>query len=197
MRKYLLAIPFLFLMLGCNDSEDSQNFCYILTSSDPCYDANAGGGTTVVTDQTVEEVIAEEEGLPGFEGELEITDILTTAGFLGERPPNCPWEQTELVIKTTRDWNRFRQSCLFSFFELPNVDFSNNMVLVSTQDLADFDTIIMAVLEFDAELVAVIEDEVAELPSPAPGFPLAIASIPRRDLPVDFIRVEKDIVIME
>lgn len=197
MRKYLLAIPFIFLMLGCNDNEDSQNFCYLLTSSDPCFDANEGGSTTVVTDQTVEEVIADEEGMPGFEGELEITDILTTAGFLGESPPDCPWEQTELVIKTTGDWNRFRQSCLFSFFELPDVDFSSSMVLVSTQDLADFDTIIMAVLEFDAELVAVIEDEVAELPSPAPGFPLSIVSIPRRDLPVDFIRVETDILIIE
>lgn len=197
MRKYLLAIPFIFLMLGCNDNEDSQNFCYLLTSSDPCFDANEGGSTTVVTDQTVEEVIADEEGMPGFEGELEITDILTMAGFLGESPPDCPWEQTELVIKTTGDWNRFRQSCLFSFFELPDVDFSSSMVLVSTQDLADFDTIIMAVLEFDAELVAVIEDEVAELPSPAPGFPLSIVSIPRRDLPVDFIRVETDILIIE
>ena len=197
LRKYLLAIPFIVLMLGCNDSNDAKNFCYILTSSDPCFDANEGGSTEIVTDQTVEEVIEEEEGMPGFEGELEITDILTTAGFLGVNHPDCPWEQGELVIKTTRDWNRFRQSCLFSFFELPNVDFSNNMVLVSTQDLADFDTIIMAVLEFDAELVAVIEDEVAELPSPAPAFRFSIASIPKRDLPVDFVRVERDILIME
>jgi len=130
-------------------------------------------------------------------GELEITDILTTAGFLGEPPPDCPWEQSELVIKTTRDWNRFRQSCLFSFFELPDVDFSSSMVLVSTQDLADFDTIIMAVLEFEAELVAIIEDEVAELPSPAPAFRFSIASIPKRDLPLDFVRVERDILIIE
>jgi hypothetical protein len=43
MRKYLLAIPFIFLMLGCNDSNDAKNFCYILTSSDPCFDANEGG----------------------------------------------------------------------------------------------------------------------------------------------------------
>ncbi len=197
MRKYLLAIPFIFLMLGCNDSEDSQNFCYLLTASDPCYDANEGGSTEIVTDQTVNEVIAEEEGMPGFEGELEITDILTTAGFLGESPPDCPWEQTELVIKTTRDWNRFRNSCLFSFFELPNVDFSSSMVLVSTQELGGFGTEIVTVLEFDDSLAAVISDEVSEFDNPAPAFRFSIASIPRRDLPVDFIRVETDILIIE
>ncbi len=197
MRKYLLAIPFIFLMLGCNDGDDAQNFCYILTSSDPCFDANAGGSTTVVTDQTVEEVIAEEEGMPGFEGELEVTDILTTAGFLGERPPDCPWAQTQLVIKTARDWNRFRQSCLFSFFELPDVDFSENIVLVSTQNFDGFGTSILAALEFDTELAAVIKDEVSEFDNPAPAFRFSIVSIPRRDLPVDFIRVEEDIVIIE
>ncbi|OGE24806.1 MAG: hypothetical protein A3J42_08310 [Candidatus Dadabacteria bacterium RIFCSPHIGHO2_12_FULL_53_21] len=59
------------------------------------------------------------------------------------------------------------------------------------------DEALPAALEFGTELVAVIEDEVAELPSPAPAFRFSIASIPKRDLPVDFIRVEKDIVIME
>jgi hypothetical protein len=192
MRKYLFAIPLIFLMLGCNDSEDSQNFCYLLTASDPCYDANEGGSTEIVTDQTVNEVIAEEEGMPGFEGELEITVILNTIAFvfIDDPAPDCPYEQSELVIKTANDWNRFRNSCLFSFFELPNVDFSENMVLVSTQNFAEFGTTIEAVLEFDSELVVVIEDDVSDIPPSLPGFPFDIVSIPRRDLPVDFIRVE-------
>jgi hypothetical protein len=192
MRKYLLAIPFIFLMLGCNDSEDSQNFCYILTSSDPCFDANEGGSTEIVTDQTVEEVIADEEGMPGFEGELDITVILNTIAFvfIDDPAPDCPYEQSELVIKTANDWNRFRQSCFFSPLELSNVNFSENMVLVSTQDFAEFGTQTMAVLEFDDSLAAVIRDRVSEFPNTAPGFPLSIVSIPRSNLPVDFIRVE-------
>jgi hypothetical protein len=138
----------------------------------------------------VDEVIAEEEGMPGFEDELEIDNILNGLVIprLGE--PNCPFEQSELVIKTAEDWNRFRNSCFFSMFELPNLDFSENMVLVSTQNFAEFDTTIEAVLEFDNKLVAVVEDEVPTVPPPGPGFPFDIVSIPRRDLPVDFIRVE-------
>lgn len=192
MRKYLLAIPFIFLMLGCNDSDSARNFCYLLTSSDPCFDANEGGGTTVVTDHTVEEVIADEEGMPGFEGELDITVILNTIAFvfIDDPAPDCPYEQSQLVIKTANDWNRFRNSCFFSPLELPNVNFSDNMVLVSTQDFAEFGTETMAVLEFDDSLAAIIRDRVSEFPNPAPGFPLSIVSIPRSDLPVDFIRVE-------
>ncbi len=190
MRKYLLAIPFIFLMLGCNDSNDAKNFCYILTSSDPCFDANEGGSTEIVTDQTVEEVIGEEEGMPGFDGVLDIDDILNEVAIFGLDDPECPYEQSGLVIKTTGDWNRFRQSCLFSFFELPNVDFSNSMVLVSTQNFGEFGTTVEAVLEFDAELVVVIKDDVSDFDSPAPGYPFDIVSIPRHDLPVDFIRVE-------
>ncbi len=196
MRKYLLAIPFIFLMLGCNDSEDSRNFCYLLSASDPCYDANEGGSTTIVTDQTVDEVIMEEEGMPGFDGELDITVLLNTIAFvfIDDPAPDCPYEQSELVIKTSNDWNRFRNSCFFSSFDLPDVDFSDSIVLVSTQDFAGFGTETMAVLEFDDSLAAVIRDRVSDFPNPAPGFPLSIVSIPRSDLPVDFIRVEVDIM---
>ena len=193
MKKYLLVIPFIFLFLGCNDgndNNDAQNFCYILTSSDPCFDANEGGGTTVVTDQTVVEVIQEEEGMPGFEGELGLDDILNEVAILFPDDPECPFEQSGLVIKSTRDWNRFRNSCLFGMFELPNVDFSENMVLVSTQGLGGYRTTIEAVLQFDGSLTAVINDSVSEFPNPAPGYPFDIVSIPRSDLPVDFIRVE-------
>ncbi len=85
MKKYLIVIPFILLMIGCNDENDSQNFCYILTSSDPCFDANAGGNTTVVTDQTTEEVIAEEEGMEGFAGDLNIDDILNEVAIFDPR----------------------------------------------------------------------------------------------------------------
>jgi hypothetical protein len=184
MRRYLIAIPFILLMLGCNDSDSAKNLCYLLTASDPCYDANEGGSTEIVTDQTVDEV------MPGFEGELPVDDIL--GGVLIPLPDDtiCPFEQSELVIKTAKDWNRFRNSCFFGMLDLPDVDFSENMVLVSTQNVAELGTIIGAVLEFDNELVAVVEDVVPEIPPPAPGFPFDIISIPRRDLPVDFIRVE-------
>jgi len=192
MRKYILIIPFVLLALGCNDGGggENRNFCYLPDASDPCYDANEGGSTEIVTDQTVDEVIAEEEGMPGFEDELEIDDILNGLVIprLGE--PICSFEQSELVIKTAKEWNRFRNSCFFSMFDLPDVDFSENMVLVSTQNFAEFDTTIEAVLEFGDRLVAVIEDEVPTIPPPGPGFPFDIISIPRRDLPVDFIRVE-------
>lgn len=169
MKKYLIVIPFILLMIGCNDENDSQNFCYILTSSDPCFDANAGGNTTVVTDQTTEEVIAEEEGMEGFAGGLDIDDILNEVAIFNPDSTDCPFEQSQLIIKTTEDWNRFRNSCFFSFFELPNVNFSNNMVLVSTRDFAEFGTAIEAVLEFDTELVVVIRDDISDIPPPAPG----------------------------
>lgn len=193
MKKYIiLAISLLFLVIGCNDSGggDNRNFCYLPDASDPCYDANAGGSTSIVTDQSVDEVIAEEEAMPGFEGELEIDDILNEVAILFPDDPECPYEQSELVIKTVQDWNRFRNSCFFSMFDLPDVDFSERVVLVSTQNFAEFGTTIEAVLEFDNRLVAVIEDDVTDVITPAPGFPFDIVSIPRRDLPVDFIRVE-------
>lgn len=190
MRRYLIVIPFVLFILGCNESGDSKNFCYLLTSSDPCFDENEGGSTTVVTDQTVEEVIADEEDMPGFEGELEVDEILNEIAILLPNDPECPYGQSGLVIKTTKDWNRFRNSCLFSLFELPDVDFSRNMVLVSTQNFGEFGTKVEAVLEFETGLAAVIRDDVSDFPSPAPGYPFDIVSIPRRDLPVDFIRVE-------
>ncbi|HVY54339.1 MAG TPA: hypothetical protein VHC46_01135 [Thermodesulfobacteriota bacterium] len=196
MRKYsILIIPFLFMVLGCNDSGggDDRNFCYLPDSSDPCFDANEGGSTEIVTDRTVDEVIEEEEGMPGFLGELPVDDISNEVLILFPDDPECPYEQSGLVIKTNSDWRRFRKSCVFGFVELPDVDFSENIVLVSTQNFAELGTTIESVLEFDSELVAVIRDDVTDIPPPAPGYPLNIISIPRRDLPVDFIRVENDI----
>lgn len=193
----LTAILFsLFLVTGCDSSNhgsDAGNFCYLESSSDPCFDPNVDGSTVIVTDLTVEEVITEQEGLEGFEEELPVTNILEEIGFVGEPPPGCPFEQGELVIKTNEDWDRFRDSCFFSFFELPDVDFSSSMVLVSTQDFAQLGTSIEAVLEFDNHLTAIIEDDITTIPPPGPGYPFNVVSIPRSDLPVDFIRVEIDV----
>lgn len=186
----------LFVVTGCdsdNDDVDAENFCYIESSSDPCFDPNTDGSTAIVTDQTVEEVITEQEGLEGFLEQLPVTNLLQGIGFVGEPPPDCPFEQSELVIKTNDDWNRFRNSCFFSFFELPDVDFSTGMVLVSTEAFAQLGTSIVAALEFEDHLTAIIEDDITTIPPPAPGFPLNVISIPRRDLPVDFIRVENDV----
>ena len=186
----------LFLVTGCdsgNHGSDAENFCYLESSPDPCFDPNADGSTVIVMDLTVDEVITEQEGMEGFEEELPVTNLLKRNGFVGEPPPICPFEQSELVIKTNEDWNRFRDSCFFSFFELPDVDFSSSMVLVSTQDFAQLGTSVEAVLEFDNHLTAVIKDDIPTVTSPAPGYPFNIVSITRSDLPVDFIRVENDV----
>ncbi len=176
-----------------NGGSDAENFCYIESSSDPCFDPNADGSTVIVTGLTVDEVITEQEGMEGFGEELPVTNLLKRNGFVGEPPPFCPFEQNELVIKTNEDWDRFRDSCFFSFFELPDVDFSSSMVLVSTQDFAQLGTSVEAVLVFEDHLTAVVQDDITTIASPAPGYPFNIVSIPRSDLPVDFIRVENDV----
>jgi len=184
------------VVAGCDSSNhgsDAGNFCYLESSSDPCFDPNTDGSTVIVTDLTVEEVITEQEDLEGFEEELPVTNLLKRNGFVGEPPPDCPFEQNELVIKTNEDWDRFRDSCFFSFFELPDVDFSSSIVLVSTQDFAQLGTSVEAVLVFEDHLTAVVQDDISTIPPPAPGYPFNIVSIPRIDLPVDFIRVENDV----
>ena len=67
------------------------------------------------------------------------------------------------------------------------------MVLVSTQNIGEFGTSFLALLEFDDHLTAVIQENVSEIPPPIPGFSFNIVSVPTRDLPIDFIRVENDI----
>ena len=192
--KILLPIFLLLIVAGCDSGNNSAgNFCYIETSSNPCFDPNQGGSTTTVTDQTVAEVIQGQESMGGFVDQLTITDILGGIEFIDPGNSNCPAEQSELVIKTNNDWNQFRNSCFFSFFKLPDVDFSSSMVLVSTRGFAQYTTSIKALLEFDDHLTAVIEDDVSSIPPPGPGYPFDIVSVPKRDLPVDFIRVETDI----
>jgi len=185
-------------MAGCDSgnsgNNDNENLCYIEGSSNPCFDPNEGGSTTFVTDQTVEDVIQEQEEMEGFEDQLPITNILEEVSIFGIPGPDCPFEESELVIKTDNDWNRFRNSCFFSLFQLPNIDFSSSMILVSTQNFAEYGTRFIALLEFDDHLTAVIQDDVSEIPPPSPGFPFNIVSVPKIDLPVDFIRVENDTI---
>ncbi len=64
------------------------------------------------------------------------------------------------------------------------------MVLVSIQDMGGLGTEIVSVLEFNSDVVAIIRDDESSIPPPALGFPFHIISVPRRDLPVNFIRVK-------
>jgi len=73
---------------------------------------------------------------------------------------------------------------------LPDIDFSTQMVLVSMQDINGLGTEIVSVLEFNSAVVVVIRDDENSVPPPALGFPFHIVSVPREDLPVNFIRVK-------
>lgn len=190
---FLVSVLFLFSITACDDNNQKLNTCYIETSSNPCFDPNIGGETITITDQSVEEVISDLENMEGFIIALETTIILQQLAFLGPQPPDCPFEQSALVIKTTNDWDRFRNSCFFSFFELPDVNFENNTVFVSTQEFAELGTRVEAVLEFDNNISVVIEDDITNIPPPMPGFPISIVSVPRINLPADFFRVENDL----
>jgi len=203
MKRWLILIPLILFALSCNDNNGGiTNTCFSKTSSNPCFDPNVGGGTTTVTNKTTQEVITEQENQPDFKGELEITSIVKTIAFVAPPPPplpsGCIWAENELVIKTEEDWDRFRDSCFFSLYSsetgtpLPDIDFSTQMVLVSMQEVTDnsLGTEIEAVLEFGSDVVVVIRDDVSTIPPPAFGFPFHIVSVPRIDLPVDFIRVK-------
>jgi len=65
--------------------------------------------------------------------------------------------------------------------------------LVSIQAFAEFGTAIEAVLEFDDSLSVVIQDDVSQIATPSPAFPINIMSVPRVDSPMNFIRVENDV----
>ena len=184
------------MLFSCNGDGNGINICFSGMSSEPCFDSNEGGSTTVITGRTTEEVIAEQQGREDFIGELEITSIVRDRAFVGipsgSLDEECidVWAESELVIKDEKDWDRFRDSCFFSLFDLPDVDFSNRIIIVSMQDIDGLGTEIEAVLEFDSEVVVVIRDDESDPPPPAPGFPFHIVSVSRVDLPFDFIRVK-------
>ncbi|HWP90956.1 MAG TPA: hypothetical protein VNN20_01995 [Thermodesulfobacteriota bacterium] len=207
MRKWLILIPLFIFILSCNDDGGGTiNICFSEMSSNPCFDLNVGGSTTTVTDQTVDEVISEQESRDDFVGELEITNIVMDRAFVGIPPDSLSdkcieaWGVNQIVIKTEEDWDRFRDSCFFSVYSsetgtpLPDIDFSTQMVMVSMQDIDALGTEIEAVLEFDSELAVIVRDDESDPPPPAPGFPFHIVSVPRIDQPVDFIRVQNLIV---
>lgn len=178
---------------GCssgNNNNGDENFCYLESSLNPCFDPNQDGTTAFVTDQTVMDVIEEQEAMEGFEEQLPLTNIFN-AYKLGNFPPLCPFEESELVIKTNNDWDRFRNSCFFSTHDLPELDFADEMVLVSIQEFGQLETMIVAVLEFHDHQTAIIED-INFPPPPSPGNSINIISLSRTDKPVDFIRIEND-----
>lgn len=200
MKTGVILISLVIFALSCgNNSGETVNDCFSKTSSNPCFDPNTGGSTTTVTNKTTDEVIAEQESQGGFKGALSITTIVETIAFIGippSLPSGCTWGENELVIKNEQDWGRFRKSCFFSFFSsqtgtpLPDIDLSNQMVLVSMKDIDGLGTEIVSVLEFNSDLVVVIRDDESTIPPPALGFPFHIVSVSRKDLPVNFIRVK-------
>lgn len=202
--KYATSVFLSFLLIaiyGCNDSGsnsiDSTNRCFSITSDSPCFDQELTGSTSIIDDRSSDEVIAELENSPGFNDQLDVTEIARTIGysiFLPPLSPDCRWEESGIVINTQDDWNRFRNNCFFkdNFFEFPDIDFTQDMVLVSYQNSAGFGTRIVAVLEFGSELLVVIEDRVSDVPAQSLGFPSYIGKVQKKDLVSNFIRV-KDI----
>jgi hypothetical protein len=203
--KYILIflIPFLLLSLygGCSKDgggdQDTLNRCFSDMSSNPCFDPNEGGSSSTVDDKTVDEVIEEQENRQDFLGQLDINEIVRTLGrsiFLPDLPAECMWEDSGLVIKTQEDWNRYRTNCYFqgNFFEPPDVNYVDNMVIISLNGFRGFGTEVVAVLEFDFELVAVITDTVSDASSSeAKFFGSSVVEVERKELPVSFIRVEE------
>jgi len=198
---FILIAPVLSSCGGDNNGK-SLNICFSETSSNSCFDPNGGGSTTIANDQTTEEVVSEQKKRDDFVKELEIMNIVEDRPFVGVPPDilsaECTgaWGENAIVIKTEGDWDKFRDSCFFSVYSsetgtsLPDIDFSVQMVIVSMQDIDGLGTQIKAVLEFDSKLAAVIRDDKSDPPPPAPGFPFHIITVPRTDLPVDFIRVK-------
>ncbi len=201
--KYVLIflIPFLLLSLygSCGNGggdQDTINRCFSELSSNPCFDENEGGSTSSVNDRTIGEIIQEQENRPDFLRQLDFNEIVRTLGrsiFLPFLPPECRWEDSGLVIKTQHDWNRFRNSCFFkdNIFDIPDVNFSENMVIISLKGTRQFGTEVVTILEFGTELIAVITDTNSDLESSeARFFGSSVVEVVKRDVPVSFIRVE-------
>lgn len=182
---------------GGSDSQINTCFSVLQPEPEPCFDEDAVGMTSFVTDKTVEEVISEQEAMSGFVGELEFREIAREGFFAGPALPemiDClsVYAQSELVINDEGDWGMFRDSCWFSQFDLPDVDFSNEAVLAVIKDSIGFETDIVSVLEFSSRIVVIVRDrEFIELPPSIHAGPFHIVSIPNIDAPLVFIRVEE------
>jgi hypothetical protein len=176
------------------------NICFSKDSSETCSDSNLGGTTTTVLDKSIEEVIAEEKGRDGFSGELGIETMFEHKVFSGPPEsflnPECvdAWKENAGVITNKEDWDEFRISCFFfifiPFFNLPEVDFSEEIVLFSIQDTDGLGTIIETILEFEGKQVVVIRDDQSDAPPPIRLFPFHLILVQRTEFPFDFIRVK-------
>ncbi len=201
MRNLTLTVTIIFAILsfGCDgdggNSTDSLNDCFSLASSNPCFDRGAVGEISHVDDKSPDEVITEQEEDGDFIRQLNVKEIAKTllySIFLPPIDPECRWDESAIVINSDEDWNRFRQNCFFidNLWNLPDIDFTKFMVLVSYQDHSGFGTQVDAVLEFGSRLVVVVEDRISDVPAQPPGFPSHIGRIRKSDKVADVIRVE-------
>ena len=195
----VITILCVILSFGCDgdggNSIDSINNCFSLTSSNPCFDRDAVGEISHVDDKSPDEVITEQEEDEDFIRQLnvmEIAKILFYSVFLPPIDPECRWDESAIVINSDEDWNRFRENCFFidNLWDLPDIDFTKFMVLVSYQNHSGFGTQVDAVLEFGSRLVVVVEDRINDVPAQPPGFPSYIGRIRKIDKVSDVIRVE-------
>jgi len=198
MALYILSVV---VYLGCNSGgrNNRLNTCFSIEQAEPepCFDADAKGTTSVVIDKTVDEVIAEQEAMGGFIGELPFTEIIKEDFFSGPIPPELEdclsvYVESELVVNSEEDWDLFRESCWFSQFDLADVDFSAQSVLSVIQGSIGVETDIVAVLEFSSKIVVIVSDqEFSELPPSVHAGPFHIVFISNTDIPFDFIRVKE------
>ena len=192
-----VTILFLTALLACDDgggSAVSFNKCFSITSPNPCFDGDAIGETNSIDDKSTDDVIEEEENEQDFIRQLNVKQILRTFGysvFLPPLDPECKWDESVIVINSDEDWDRFRKSCYYAdnLFDLPDVDFSKFMLIISYHDPSGFGTRIAAVLEFESELVVVVEDRISDVPAQSLGFPSYIGRIKKTDKISNVIRV--------
>jgi hypothetical protein len=180
---------------GGGGSAVSLNKCFSIASSDPCFDGDAVGETNSIDDKSTDDVIEEEENEPGFIRQLNVKQVLRTFGysiFLPPLDPECRWDESVIVVNTEEDWDRFQESCFYedNLYHQPDVDFTKFMLLVSYQDQSGFGTQIVAVLEFDSELVVVVEDRISDVPAQSLGFPSYIGRVKKTDKISNVIRVQ-------
>lgn len=197
MIKVVLTLVLFAFFFGCenggeNDNGNSINTCFSQASSDPCFDANTGGSVITVMDRSIEEVETELRDMDEFLGEPEMTNVFTDAIDFDGLDFECSsaFDQSALLIREEEDWNRLRDSCLFSRFTLPDIDFSDQMALVSIYLDRGFITDINSAFSLTTGTSVVVD---IKLPESILFFEFIlsfhIVSVPKSSLPVDFIEV--------